>query len=78
MKKRLIVDGLMLKREDDKPFPWLADTAWELFHRYSPDDASKYLKTRARQNFNVFRQFCLLKKMGYGHQTGLGTCLSAI
>ena len=72
MKKRLIVDGLMLKREDDKPFPWLADTAWELFHRYSPDDASKYLKTRARQNFNVIQAVLLAEEDGLRTPNRLG------
>ena len=26
----------MLRREGGEPFFWLADTAWELFHRYTP------------------------------------------
>jgi hypothetical protein len=38
---------------DDKPFFWLADTAWELFHRGTREEAEKYLDTRAKQGFNV-------------------------
>ena len=36
-----------LQRTDGRPFFWLADTAWELFHRLNREDADKYLKNRA-------------------------------
>ena len=38
---------------DGKPFFYMADTAWELFHRLSREDAELYLKDRAAKHFNV-------------------------
>ena len=35
------------------PFFYLADTAWELFHRLTRDEADFYLQTRAAQGFTV-------------------------
>lgn len=39
--------------EDNKPFFWLADTAWELFHRLSLAEAAHYLEDRRAKAFNV-------------------------
>jgi hypothetical protein len=36
-----------LVHENGKPFFWLGDTAWELFHRLNKEQASYYLKKRA-------------------------------
>jgi len=58
---------------DGKPFFYLADTAWELFHRLNREDAERYLKDRAAKRFNVI-QACILAEYGgltvpnaYGH-----------
>ena len=40
---------------DGKPFFWLADTAWELFHRLNRDEAKHYLRVRAQQRFTVIQ-----------------------
>lgn len=40
-------------QEDGKPFFWLGDTGWELFHRLSREEAIRYLDTRQQQGFNV-------------------------
>ncbi|MBY0458913.1 MAG: DUF4038 domain-containing protein, partial [Gemmataceae bacterium] len=59
---------------DGKPFFYLADTAWELFHRLDRDQAAKYLKTRAAQGFNVVQAVALAEFDGltepnaYGHK----------
>jgi hypothetical protein len=42
-----------LVTRQDTPFFWLADTAWELFHRLSREEADHYLETRLQQGFNV-------------------------
>jgi hypothetical protein len=42
-----------------KPFFWLADTAWELFHTLSREEAEIYLETRARQGYNLFQAVVL-------------------
>ncbi|RMD80222.1 MAG: DUF4038 domain-containing protein [Lentisphaerae bacterium] len=54
---RLKTRGRFLVR-GNQPFFWLGDTAWELFHRLSRDEAFAYLKTRANQEFNVIQ--CVL------------------
>lgn len=45
---------------DGKPFFWLGDTAWELFHRSSREEADRYLENRARKGFTVIQAvaFC--------------------
>ena len=54
----------MLRREGGEPFFWLADTAWELFHRYTPADAARYLETRAAQGFTVVQAVLLAEEDG--------------
>lgn len=39
--------------KDGKPFFWLGDTAWELFHRLSRQEAKEYLSDRSKKGFNV-------------------------
>lgn len=39
--------------EDGTPFFYLGDTAWELFHRLSKNDAEKYLENRRQKGFTV-------------------------
>ena len=38
---------------DGRPFFWLGDTAWELFHRLNREDAHRYLRNRAERRFTV-------------------------
>ncbi|MFN2152279.1 MAG: DUF4038 domain-containing protein, partial [Anaerolineales bacterium] len=47
-----------------KPFFWLADTAWELFHRLNRAEAEKYLETRCQQGFNVIQAVILAELDG--------------
>jgi hypothetical protein len=62
-----------LRRADGRPFFWLGDTAWELFHRLSREEARSYLATRARQGFTVVQAVALAEYDGlrqpnrYGH-----------
>lgn len=57
---RATADGRYLEdRASGKPFFWLGDTAWELFHRLTFDEARRYLETRARQEFNVVQAVAL-------------------
>ncbi|HKK75602.1 MAG TPA: glycoside hydrolase family 140 protein [Saprospiraceae bacterium] len=53
-----------LMREDGQPFFWLADTAWELFHRCDREAASMYLEKRASQGFNVIQAVALAELDG--------------
>lgn len=57
-----------------KPFFYLADTAWELFHRLDREEADHYLTTRAKQGFTVIQTVALAEMNGlnvpnaYGHK----------
>jgi hypothetical protein len=55
------------------PFFWLADTAWELFHRLTREEAELFLDNRRRKGFNVIKAVALAEFDGlhtpnaYGH-----------
>jgi hypothetical protein len=42
-----------------EPLFWLGNTAWELFHRLTREEAAAYLETRRRQGFNVIQAVAL-------------------
>ena len=44
---------------DGKPFFWMGDTAWELFHRLNREQADYYLKRRAEQGYTVIQAVAL-------------------
>lgn len=56
--------GHFLVTESGKPFFWLADTAWELFHRLNRAEAEQYLETRRQQGFNVIQAVALAEMDG--------------
>ncbi len=62
-----------LVSEGQAPFFWLADTAWELFHRLDRDEAAVYLADRAAKGFTVIQAVVLAEFAGlsepnaYGH-----------
>ena len=49
---------------EGKPFFWLGDTAWELFHRLTREEAEKYLKNRADKGFTVIQAVVLAEMDG--------------
>jgi len=53
-----------LETADGKPFFWLGDTAWELFHRLTREEAEKYLKNRADKGFTVIQAVVLAELDG--------------
>jgi hypothetical protein len=63
-----------LTTADGKPFFYLADTAWELFHRLNREEASRYLEDRARKGYTVIQAVALAELDGlndpnpYGHR----------
>lgn len=57
-------DNRYLMTAEGKPFFWLADTAWELFHRLDEKEASFYLDTRKEQGFNVIQAVVLAELDG--------------
>ena len=62
-----------LVTEEGKPFFYLGDTAWELFHRLTREEADLYLKDRADKGFTVIQAVVLAELDGlkdpnpYGH-----------
>jgi hypothetical protein len=73
--ERLIVssNGRHLQRESGKPFFYLGDTAWALFHRLNREEADRYLQDRAKKGFSVIQAVALPELRGleepnaYGH-----------
>ena len=57
-------NGRYLVTVDGKPFFWLADTAWELFHRLNREEAIRYLEKRQSQGFNVIQAVALAELDG--------------
>lgn len=45
--------------KDGKPFFWLGDTGWELFHRLDREEAEYYFKRRSEQGFTVVQAVVL-------------------
>jgi hypothetical protein len=66
--RRFLVD------ENARPFFYLGDTAWELFHRLDREEAARYLEDRARKGFTVVQAVALAEIDGladpnpYGHR----------
>ena len=62
-----------LVTQDGKPFFYLGDTAWELFHRLNREEVDKYLQDRAIKNFTVIQAVAIAELDGhtvpnsYGH-----------
>lgn len=52
---RISESGRHFCTADGEPFFWLADTAWELFHRLDRDGVEHYLSDRAAKQFNVIQ-----------------------
>lgn len=63
-----------LVRGDGRPFFYLGDTAWQLFHRLNREEANFYLADRAAKGFTVIQAVALAELDGlktpnsYGHR----------
>ena len=53
-----------LTTQDGKPFFWLGDTDWELFHRLTREEAEEFLEIRKQQGFNVIHAVALAEFEG--------------
>ncbi|HYN01950.1 MAG TPA: glycoside hydrolase family 140 protein [Vicinamibacteria bacterium] len=58
--------------EDGRPFFFLGDTAWELFHRLNREEADRYLQDRARRGFTVIQAVALAELDGLGDPNPYG------
>jgi Protein of unknown function (DUF4038) len=61
---RVDADQHRLEHADGTPFLWLADTAWELFHRLDRADVELYLEKRRAQGFTVIQAVALAELNG--------------
>jgi hypothetical protein len=61
---RVAEGGRYLEYEDGKPFFYLGDTAWELFHRLNREEADRYLTNRAAKGFTVIQAVVLAQLNG--------------
>ncbi|MEO8078024.1 MAG: glycoside hydrolase family 140 protein [Acidobacteriota bacterium] len=65
-------DKHFLVTADGRPFFWLGDTAWELFHRLNREDADRYLQNRARLRFTVIQAVALAELDGLAAPNAYG------
>src|SRR5579863_909354 len=52
---RISANGRYFTDEDEHPFFWLGDTAWELFRCFTLEDARAILERRKAQGFTVLQ-----------------------
>jgi Protein of unknown function (DUF4038)/Putative collagen-binding domain of a collagenase len=64
--------GRYLCQENGEPFFYLADTAWELFHRPTFADVEMYLRDRAEKRFTVIQAVILAEFDGLGTPNAQG------
>ena len=50
--------------KNGKPFFWVGDTDWELFHRMTREQATEFINTRSEQGFNVLQAVALAEFNG--------------
>jgi hypothetical protein len=61
---RVSENNRFLVSSEGRPFFWLGDTAWELFHRLDREEADRYLENRARKGFTVIQAAALAELDG--------------
>lgn len=61
---RISDNNRYLEKDNGKPFIWLGDTAWELFHKLNREDARLYLKDRADKGFTIIQAVVLAEMDG--------------
>jgi len=69
---RVSDDRRFLVRADGSPFSWFADTAWELFHRLTREDATYYLEKRVEQGFTLIQAVVLAEFEGIRQPNAYG------
>jgi len=63
-----------LVRADGRPFFYLGDTAWELFHRLNREEADRYLENRAHKGFTVIQAVAIAELEGHSVPNAYGHC----
>jgi len=65
-------NGRYLMHSDGKPFLWIGDTGWELFHRLNREEADYYLSMRAKQRYSVIQAVVLAEMDGLNTPNAYG------
>ncbi|MCD6563374.1 MAG: glycoside hydrolase family 140 protein [Thermoproteales archaeon] len=58
-KEGSILNGRFIVTADGRPFYYLGDTAWELFHRLKKEEIVYYFKNRVKKGFTVIQSVIL-------------------
>ena len=53
-----------LETTDGKPFLWIGDTAWELFHKLNREEATEYLENRKAKGISIIQAVVLAENDG--------------
>ena len=61
---KVSANGRFLVHDDGRPFFYLGDTAWELFHQLDREAAALYLEDRAAKGFTVIQAVVLAENDG--------------
>jgi len=69
---RVSDDKRHLVKKDGKPFFWLGDTGWELFHRLNREETKEYLQNRADKGFTVIQAVALAELDGLNTPNAYG------
>lgn len=69
---RVSSNNSYLESADGKPFLWIGDTAWELFHKLNREDASMYLENRSEKGFTVIQAVVLAELDGLKRPNAYG------
>ncbi|MEN6479613.1 MAG: glycoside hydrolase family 140 protein [Anaerolineales bacterium] len=65
-------NGRFLTYADGRPFFYLGDTAWELFHRTTRQEADLYLSNRASKGFTAIQAVVLAEEEGLTEPNAYG------
>lgn len=69
---RVSSNGRYLEYTDGRPFFYLGDTAWELFHRLRREEIAFYVENRARKGFTVIQAVALAELGGLSTPNACG------
>ncbi len=58
-------NGRFIEKENGSPFLWIGDTAWELFHKLSRQEADECLTKRKKQGFTLIQAVVLAENDGF-------------
>jgi hypothetical protein len=69
---KVSANNRFLVYENGKPFFYLGDTAWELFHRLTLKEANLYMENRKRKGFTVLQAVVLAELDGIDGPNAMG------